>query len=130
MSAPLGPDGLPPDWNFRPEWETTPRATRDAMAAALQQRPILLDCRRADERGFNRIEGSIHIPMSEVEQRLDELEAEDGSRTRPIIIYCHHGQRSLRTAMTLRAHGFDGARSMAGGIDLWSVDIDPGVPRY
>jgi rhodanese-related sulfurtransferase len=47
-----------------------------------------------------------------------------------VLVICHSGRRSLRVASTLRALGFPNAYSVAGGIDLWSVDIDPTIPRY
>jgi rhodanese-related sulfurtransferase len=49
---------------------------------------------------------------------------------RPIVVLCHHGQRSLSVAMWLREQGFDHAQSLAGGIDAWSRTIDPTIPRY
>jgi adenylyltransferase/sulfurtransferase len=47
-----------------------------------------------------------------------------------IVFFCHHGMRSLDAAAWLRSQGVDGARSMSGGIDRWSAEIDPNVPRY
>jgi rhodanese-related sulfurtransferase len=51
-------------------------------------------------------------------------------RDRRIVVHCHHGGRSLRVANWLRGQGFEQAQSMAGGIDAWSTEIDPAVPRY
>jgi rhodanese-related sulfurtransferase len=125
---PLDANGLPLGYPFRPQDEVTPRQTRAVLAS---DRPaLLLDCRRPEEWQFNRIAGATHVPMNEIERRLDELEGEDGQRDQPIIVYCHHGRRSMNVTLQLRAHGFTNVRSMAGGIDLWSVDIDPSVPRY
>jgi rhodanese-related sulfurtransferase len=59
--------------------------------------------------------------------RLAELEA---WRDKPIVVHCHHGVRSLRVAKFLREKGFAHAQSMKGGIDAWSVEVDPAVPRY
>lgn len=128
-SVPLDQHGLPHGYPYKPEWEVTPRETHVAMRAE-STRLVLLDCRRPDEHQVARIEGSVLIPLSELEKRADELEDDDGSRSQPIIVHCHHGQRSLRATSTLRALGFTNVRSMAGGIDLWSIDIDPRVPRY
>lgn len=91
---------------------------------------LLLDCRREHEWRTARIEGSVLIPMNEVAMRLDEIEGPDGERDRPIVVHCHGGRRSLKVTALLRAAGFSDVRSMAGGIELWSIDIDPGVPRY
>lgn len=123
--------GLPAGYAFKPDWEITPRDARRAVEGAdAHHRPILLDVRRQDEWDRSRIAGAVHIPMGEIERRADELEADDGARSRPIIVHCHHGVRSLKVAGALRAMGFTDVRSMAGGIDLWSIDVDPSVPRY
>lgn len=87
----------------------------------------LVDCREADEFELCRIDGASLAPMSELRDRLTELEPHRGQR---IVVHCHHGGRSLRVAMFLRQQGFQQAQSMAGGIDAWSERIDPAVPRY
>jgi rhodanese-related sulfurtransferase len=83
-----------------------------------------LDVRRDDERETVHI-GGIHIPLHELESRHSELPKDK----LPLIVYCHHGVRSLHAVQFLKYHGFD-ALSLAGGIDLWSLEIDPNVPRY
>lgn len=88
---------------------------------------VLLDCREADEYAVAKIEAARFLPMSEIQQRLGELSAD---RDRQIVVHCHHGGRSLRVAQWLRQQGFAGAQSMSGGIDGWSQQIDPTVPRY
>jgi rhodanese-related sulfurtransferase len=88
---------------------------------------LLLDCRETDEHAVARIEAARLLPMSEIQQRVAELEPD---RQRQIIVHCHHGGRSLRVAKWLRQNGFAGAQSMSGGIDEWSTHIDPQVPRY
>jgi rhodanese-related sulfurtransferase len=65
--------------------------------------------------------------MSEFTERLGDLEPHRNTR---IVVHCHHGGRSLRVATWLRQQGFPQAQSMAGGIDQWSQEIDPTVPRY
>ena len=107
-------------------WEVSPveaqRLLREHYEAC-----VLLDCRTPEEHATARIEGNILIPMQEIGGRLEELrEHED----KTIIVYCHHGVRSLKVTSLLRQHGFGSAVSMAGGIDRWSVEVDPGVPRY
>lgn len=126
---PLDQRGLPTGYAFRPELEVTPRAVRQAMHAG-PDALVVVDCRRPDEWAVARIEGAVLIPLSELERRADELEDDNGGRARPIVVYCHHGRRSLRATSMLRAVGFTDVRSMAGGIDLWSIDIDAAVPRY
>ena len=88
---------------------------------------VLIDCREADEYATAKIEGARLVPMSEIQHRLGELEPHRNGR---IVIHCHHGGRSLRVAGWLRQQGFAQAQSMAGGIDQWSQEIDPSVPRY
>lgn len=88
---------------------------------------LFLDCREADEYATAKIEGAVLLPMSEIQDRLGELSE---SRDKQIVVHCHHGGRSLRVARWLRGQGFDKAQSMAGGIDGWSLQIDPEVPRY
>lgn len=88
---------------------------------------ILVDCREDEEWGFNRIEGATHIPMHSFPEREKELLTD---KEKPVIVYCHHGMRSLRCASFLRAKGHPLAYSMEGGIELWSLKIDPDVPRY
>lgn len=122
--------GLPVGYALKPDWEITPRDARTLLQQPEPTRPVLLDCRRDEEFAFNRIAGAVHIPMAQIEARLDELDELTSNRTRPVIVQCHHGVRSLRVTATLRAHGYTNVRSMAGGIDLWSMDVDPTVPRY
>jgi rhodanese-related sulfurtransferase len=88
---------------------------------------LLLDCREPDEHAMVRIDGAKLIPMSELAVRHAELAP---YRERRIVVYCHHGGRSLRVARWLREQGFASAQSMAGGIDQWALDIEPGLPRY
>lgn len=85
---------------------------------------LLLDVRRDDERETASL-GGIHIPLHELEARFEEIPREK----RTLVVYCHHGVRSLYATQFLKMHGFD-ALSLRGGIDLWSMEIDPNVPRY
>ena len=106
--------------------------TATAIAGRLSRptvapRPLVLDCRTAEEHAIAKIEGSVLIPMQELAERLSELEP---WRDSPIIVHCHHGVRSLRVTHFLREKGFPQAQSMKGGIDAWSVEVDPSVPRY
>jgi rhodanese-related sulfurtransferase len=88
---------------------------------------LLLDCREQDEYALARIPQAVLLPMSQLVQRVGELEPHRGRR---IVVHCHHGGRSLRVAQWLRQQGFDQAQSMAGGIDRWAQQIDRSVPRY
>ncbi|MDZ4657068.1 MAG: rhodanese-like domain-containing protein [Bythopirellula sp.] len=88
---------------------------------------LLLDCREQDEHVVAAIAGARLVPMSELVDRVGEL-AE--WRDAAIVVHCHKGMRSLRVTNWLREQGFANVQSMAGGIDAWSVEIDPEVPRY
>lgn len=68
------------------------------------------------------------MPMNTIPENLAKLEAL--AEEREIVVYCHHGVRSLNTAAWLRRQGVERVRSLRGGIERWSVEIDPQVPRY
>lgn len=126
MPVPLDDRGLPHGYPFLAGMEITPR---DA-SRMLQDRGsglVLLDCREQAEWEIARIAGSVHVPLGELPTRAPGLSID--ART-PVAVICHHGVRSLRAAHWLRERGFGEARSVAGGIDLWSVAVDPAVPRY
>jgi rhodanese-related sulfurtransferase len=88
--------------------------------------PLLLDVREPWEHATAHIEPSTLIPMGEVPSRAHQELDED----QHILVLCHHGARSLSVAAWLRNQGFDKAQSVAGGIDAWSRQIDPNIPRY
>jgi adenylyltransferase/sulfurtransferase len=85
----------------------------------------LIDVREPYEYEIARIEGSQLIPLGELESRLNEL-----PRTGTLIMHCHSGGRSERAVLLLQESGFENAVNLAGGIDAWSVEVDPAVPRY
>ncbi len=117
--------GLPGGYPFQPEWETTPREYRDAVARG--ERVVLVDCRTTQEREIASIPGSIHVPLHELANHVEALRAHEDD---PIVVHCHQGGRSLRMTAQLRSAGFGNVKSMAGGIHLWSLDVDPSVPIY
>ena len=86
----------------------------------------LVDVREPFEFEQARIEGGELIPMRSVANALPLFEKEEN----PIVVYCHHGMRSLQAVSWLREQGIENCTSMAGGIDRWSREIDPKVPRY
>lgn len=121
--------GLPAGYPYRAEDETTPRELRALLDA---KAPVtVLDVRTAPEWEICRLSGAKLVPLQELERRVDELKAElDDDLSRKIVVHCHHGRRSLTATYMLRAAGFTDVTSLAGGIHLWSLDIDPGVPTY
>ena len=88
---------------------------------------VLIDCREQNEYDVARIEGARLIPLSEVQQRVEELQALQGQH---VVVHCHHGGRSAQVVHFLRGQGFTYSQNMSGGIDAWSLEIDPTVPRY
>ncbi len=88
---------------------------------------LLLDVREPDEWETARIEGATLIPLGQLEGRLAELE---GWKEKPIVAQCHHGGRSAHACQVLLAAGFQDVANFAGGIDAWSLTVDPQVPRY
>lgn len=89
--------------------------------------PRLIDCRELDEWHICKIEGAQLIPLS---QFAELAPMKLGDKSQHLIVYCHHGVRSMRATLWLRQQGYEKAQSMRGGIDLWSELIDPEVPRY
>ena len=88
---------------------------------------VLLDVREEDEYAIAKIDGSVLFPMSQLRDRLGDLET---YRERLIVVHCHHGGRSMQVTRALRNSGFTQVQNMAGGIDQWSERVDPSVPRY
>lgn len=88
---------------------------------------LLIDVRTKEEVAIANIEGTTLVTLNELPSRLQDL---DSHRDRRIVIHCHHGGRSLTAAEFLRENGFPKAQSMAGGIEAWSVQVDPSIPRY
>ena len=88
---------------------------------------LFLDCREQSEYDTARISGTTLIPMSQLPQRIAELEP---YRDSTIIVHCHHGGRSMRVTNWLRQQGYSKATNLAGGIDEWSQKIDSSIPRY
>lgn len=87
----------------------------------------LVDVRNYDEHAYCRLPESVLVPLPELADRLDEIQPPNDAL---IVVYCHHGVRSLRGAALLAHAGFDHVVSLAGGIEAWSVMVDPTVPRY
>lgn len=106
--------------------EITPAEARNRLAEG--RKAVLVDVREPAEYALSRIEGSLLIPMQSVPGEMQKLEglADEGD----LLILCHHGVRSLQVAAWLQARGIENAVSITGGIDRWSQEIDPTVPRY
>lgn len=85
----------------------------------------LIDVRSREEWDAVQIDGSTFFTQELMQEILSKW-----PRERQFVFYCHHGFRSLDAASFFVGHGFPNARSMTGGIDAWSVEVDPEVPRY
>jgi adenylyltransferase/sulfurtransferase len=107
----------------RPE---VPEITVQELKARMDRKEkfILLDVREPREYAKARIEGSTLIPLGFLESRLDEFD-----KSAKLVVHCKIGGRSASAVRLLRERGYD-AVSLSGGIDAWSVRIDPSVPRY
>jgi len=111
----IRPDDL--DFNINPA-ELSARLNRG-------EAPLLLDVREPGEYQIARLPGGVLIPQGELVARQAELDPDV-----EIIVYCHHGIRSANAVAFLRNAGFSRARNLVGGIDAWSLKIDPTIPRY
>lgn len=87
--------------------------------------PRLLDVRQPHEFEFVKLDGALPVTTELVDTMMAEW-----PKDTPIVTYCHHGVRSLQAARFLAQQGFTDVRSLAGGIDAWAVEIEPGLPRY
>jgi rhodanese-related sulfurtransferase len=93
----------------------------------------VLDVREPVERDYCAIRlpataRDMFIPMGELPARLEEVKAVTGAAL--VVVYCHLGVRSRQAAGWLAQHGLAGLANLEGGIDAWSADVDPDVPRY
>ncbi len=104
--------------------EITPTEVKRRIDAGEQL--SLIDVREPDEHQICQLHGATLIPMRDVSQQFDRLE----EVPMPLIVFCHHGVRSLTVVAWLREQGLAECLSMAGGIDAWSREIDPAVRRY
>lgn len=106
--------------------EITPQEVHRRLEAG--EKLTLIDVREPKEFQLAHIDDAELIPMRTVPAELSRLDALADAT--PLIVFCHHGVRSLNVVHWLREQGVDACQSMAGGIDRWSLEIDPGVPRY
>jgi rhodanese-related sulfurtransferase len=89
------------------------------------EKPMVLDIREPDEIAIARFAGAKEIPMNDVPGRLAEIPADA-----EIVVLCHHGMRSAHVAGFLADRGYAHVANLVGGIDAWSLQVDPSVPRY
>lgn len=106
------------------DMQITVKEVRERIARG--EKFLLVDVREPWEYDLCKIPGATLIPLGTIPANLNTLLDVDED----VVCYCHHGMRSLDAAVWLRQQGVENAKSMAGGIERWAVEIDPSVPRY
>lgn len=100
--------------------------TAPELKARLDSAPLtVVDVRTDEELALAAFPGARHISMQDLPARMSELDPAE-----PLAVLCHHGVRSEMAARFLERNGFVEVYSVAGGIDAWSLAVDPAVPRY
>jgi adenylyltransferase/sulfurtransferase len=107
----------------------TPEISVDDLSRRLErgERPLLVDVRQPWEHELSRLPDSLLVPLGDLASRAAEIRPAPGQL---VVCYCHHGVRSLRAVEILARAGLAGAVSLAGGIEAWSLQIDPSIARY
>ena len=116
----------PPRWHFQDGLEISVPETAKRHDAGSDDF-VLIDIREPEELEVCSIDGAVHIPMGDLVSRINEIDADEDTT---IALICHTGRRSLKATLALQEQGLAGTRSVAGGIEWWSLRIDPSVPRY
>lgn len=128
-TTPAGLDsrGLPARYPFNAELEMTPREAHARLVAG-DREFVVIDVRQPEELKVASVAGAVHLPLDQFESHAERLDIPEEAE---VVTLCHHGVRSLKAALFLRERGIaPGAKSIAGGIDLWSIAADRSVPRY
>lgn len=86
---------------------------------------VFLDVREDSELAICRIEGALHIPMGQIPAQMEHL-----SKDTHIVVFCHHGMRSMHVIQFLESQGWQNVSNLAGGIHAWSLDVDAEVAQY
>lgn len=104
-----------------------PEITSKELAEKLKgpNPPLVIDVREPSEHAYCRIEGAALKPLGQIMRWAQEFDKEA-----EIVLQCHTGARSGQATMFLRQLGYRNAVNLRGGIDAWSVQVDPNVPRY
>jgi rhodanese-related sulfurtransferase len=103
-------------------------SARDLAKQLANGRPVfLIDVRQLWESELASLPQSLLLPLNEIAQRAREIAAEP---TAMIVVYCHHGIRSMSAGTFLERLGFTNVHSLSGGIDAWACEVDPTMPRY
>ena len=103
--------------------EISPQALKQKLDA--NESVLLLDVREQSEYDIVHLEDARLIPLNTLPQHVESLPSDQ-----EIVVYCHHGQRSLYAVAYLQQNGFNEAKNLIGGIDQWAIEIDSTLPRY
>lgn len=101
------------------------RELSDWLADPARPAPCLIDVREAWEVELCRLAGAQHLPMGNIPALVDSL-----PKDQPLVVYCHHGVRSLQVASFLEARGCRQVFNLQGGIEAWACDVAPDMRRY
>jgi len=102
-------------------------ATELAALLKSDKPPRLLDVREQFEFEIASLPDAILLPLGQIPDQVHELER---LRDEPMVVYCHHGMRSMHAIHFLQHAGFTNLANLSGGIDAWSREVDPQTPRY
>jgi len=105
--------------------ELAPRDLAAWRSDPAREPPVVIDVREPWEYERCHIEGSRLVPLQTVPASADTL-----PRDRDLVLVCHHGNRSRRAAQWLEQQGYTRLHNLSGGVDRWSTDVDPAMPRY
>jgi len=117
--------GLPPGYNYDPNWEVTPREVKSLLDK--HEKFVFIDCRLPNEYAITNIPGAKLLPLQQLPAKFGEIKSHANEK---VIVHCRSGGRSMQFAKMLKQQGFKDVKSMAGGILLWNKDINPGGPQY
>jgi rhodanese-related sulfurtransferase len=116
----------------RPMSDPTPISARDLLARLSSGEPLqLVDVREAAELELAQLPHPVlHLPLSEAERWVATIQA-SLSHEQPVVVLCHAGIRSRQMGRWLiEQQGYTDVWNLEGGIDAWSVTVDPRIPRY
>jgi len=103
--------------------DITPKQLKSRLEAG--EAIDIIDVREDWEVAQGMLANAIHIPMDDIPDAVDQI-----SREKPVVVMCHTGRRSEQVALWMDTEGFDNVLNLVGGIDQWSREIDPSLPRY
>lgn len=86
---------------------------------------MLIDVREPWETELCRLEGSVDLPMGEIQDAIERI-----ANDRPVVVLCHHGMRSMQVVAWLRGQGMENAVNLRGGIEMWAQRVEPDMRRY